>query len=79
MSIYAVSLQEWYPKPKYKNRDTEDYNHNLFLHKIAKIRVKFSKCFKCKKHCKWNRSWGHHTIPFGYGDIWCSKNCVFGK
>lgn len=28
---------------------------------------------------KYHRAYGHHSIPWGYGDVWCSKKCLNKK
>ena len=63
MSIYPVHLIEWYPK------GDENYFH-------AKISVLLTPCLRCGKKAKFYASgYGHHSIPWGYGDIWCSRRC----
>lgn len=74
MSIYPVKLIEWFPHPK-KRRDG-DYKSTMSHHEDAKMIVKLSKCLVCGKQPKWNRAIGHHSIPWGYGDIWCSEKCM---
>ena len=71
MSIYPVPLQEWFPTNK-KDKDRQ------YLHETVKWLVSIARCHSCNKRCKFNRAWGHHAVPWGYGDIWCSKKCVFG-
>lgn len=63
MSIYPVYLPSWFPK-----KDE--------MHENAKISVKYSSCLTCGKKVKWKKAWGHHSIPWGNGDIWCSKKCL---
>lgn len=73
MSIYPVPMQNWF-----KNRKRND-SDSKFLYETARWLVDIYRCHNCGKRCKWNRAWGHHSVPWGYGDIWCSKDCVFGK
>lgn len=73
MSIYPVKLMEWFPHPR-KRKD--DYENNDHLHWTAKTSVKYAKCLACGKQPKWNRAIGHHSIPWGNGDIWCSEKCL---
>lgn len=69
MSIYPVYLASWYPKtPK-----------TIVDHETAKTVVSVSKCLKCGSKCTWKKAWGSYNIPFGNGDVWCSKACVFEK
>lgn len=85
MSIYPVYLARWYPKVPKRTPDLtdgqweewkKDSNH---YHETAKYFVITSLCLKCKKKCTWKKAWGHHSLPFGYGDVWCSKKCLFGE
>lgn len=76
MSIYPVPLQKWFPNPKSKNLSGENSWHKQCNYEAAKSTVEFSKCENCGKSCKYNRAWGHHSIPWGYGDVWCSEKCL---
>lgn len=67
MSIYPVSVAEWYPPGDDK-------------HEIMKFLVRYGHgdsggCPHCgKKRMHWQRAWAHHALPYsGYGEIWCSK------
>ena len=65
MSIYPVKLNDWYPKGDEMNE-------------IAILSVKFSNCLQCNKKgkdIKYRYAIGHHSIPWGNGDIWCTKKC----
>jgi len=66
MSIYPVPLQKWFPIGNTK-------------HSVCKMLVKLARCEGCGKHCKFNRAWGHHALPYGYGVVWCSKSCLFNE
>lgn len=69
MSIYPVRLNEWYPKG-------DEYYGN------AKTSVTYSKCIVCGKDGKninYRYAWGHHALPWGYGDVWCTKKCYTSK
>lgn len=67
MSIYPVRLKEWFPpgNPQHKtmkflvSNGYGDMNRGCLF------------CGKIKMH--WQRAWGHHALPYGYGDIWCSE------
>lgn len=64
MSIYPVKLIEWFPM-------TDELTH------IARTVVEYSKCKSCGRGgMKYHRAYGHHSIPWGYGDVWCSKKCL---
>lgn len=69
MSIYPVRLNEWFPKG-------DEYHDN------AKTMVKYSNCIVCGKKGKkinYKLVYGHHSIPWGNGDIWCTKKCYKSK
>jgi hypothetical protein len=67
MSIYVVRLSEWFSK------NDENYE-------ICKETVKFSRCFTCnKKNIKYKYAMGHHSVPWGNGDVWCNKKCLKSK
>jgi len=38
---------------------------------VAKIR-----CNGCLSRCEWEKAWGHITIAWGEGYIWCCKECL---
>ena len=73
MSIFPVPLQKWFPNPAYHKDQVGSVDYE-----ILRIIVKTDRCYNCGKHCKYNRAWGHHALPFGYGDLWCSKECLRG-
>lgn len=75
MSIYPVHLSSWYPK-KTKKAPVMDAKDDKLNSEVAVICVETAKCIACGKKCTWKKAWGHHSIPWGYGDIWCSKRCV---
>lgn len=69
MSIYPVRLSEWFPPGN-------EY------HSIMKFMVSRGYCdgqigcMHCKKkHMHWQEAYGHHALPWGYGDLWCRKKC----
>lgn len=70
MSIYPVPLQKWFPNPA-SHPGAVDFDYT-----ILRMIVRTDKCARCKKFCKWNRAWGHHSLPFGYGDVFCGKRCA---
>lgn len=61
MSIYPVRLNEWYPIGD--------------PHYLGDISDCF-RCISCRKKVKYKKMWSHHSLPFGYGDIWCSEKCL---
>ena len=64
MSIYPVKLSEWY-----STSDAERFEICFEL-------VSLSRCFACGRRLKWKKVMAHHSIPFGHGDMWCSKKCL---
>lgn len=80
MSIYPVPLQEWFPNPAHRKYfHPGEYEQVLNDYDTCKFLVSITKCFKCGKHCKYNRAWAHHSIFVGHGDIWCSRKCMKSK
>lgn len=69
MSIYPVKLIEWYP-PFKTSRDDK------FQHEILKSVIKHMPCRYCGKYVKFKMAYGHHSLPWGHGDIWCNKRCL---
>lgn len=67
MSIYAVRLAEWFPPG--------DEQHSMMKWLVSNGCTDVGQgCLFCgKKHMHWQKAWGHHSIPWGYGDIWCSE------
>lgn len=65
MSIYPVPLQKWFP-------NGDDH------YEVCRMIVDGSRCENCGKHCKYNRAWGHHSLPWGHGNVWCSEKCLYG-
>lgn len=67
MSIYPVRLSEWFPK--------SDENHET-MKLMVEVIGENEGCLYCKKkHVHWQEAWGHHSLPYGYGNIWCRKKC----
>jgi hypothetical protein len=64
MSIYPVRLLEWYPP------GDESFPSCLTI-------VTVSRCYACNKRLRYRSAVGHHSIPWGQGDIWCSWKCCF--
>lgn len=62
MSIYTVLLSEWYPPSDE-------------MHDFAFISVAITRCYACHKRPRWFAAVGHHSIPWGYGEIWCGWKC----
>lgn len=63
MSIYPVRLNEWFPFG-------DEY------YETAKSIVDFTRCLACGKKCRYRKAVGHHSLPWGYGDLWCSEKCM---
>lgn len=67
MSIYPVRLSEWFPF----GDDHYESAHSM---------VMASRCPACGGKIRYSKAIGHHSIPWGYGDIFCSwKCCNSGK
>lgn len=67
MSIYPVQLSEWFPL------GDEMYS-------IAQIIAETSRCLACRKRVKYKKMVGHHSLPWGNGDVFCGwKCCKSGK
>lgn len=62
VSIYPVKLSEWYPFGDER-------------HEIAASIVDVARCYSCGDRIRWNNAFGHHSLPYGHGDIWCSEKC----
>lgn len=74
MSIYPVHLKEWFPRP---TKSDKEYKDKLHWWQSATSSVKYSECLQCgKKKMNYRYAWGHHSIPWGNGDIWCGKRCL---
>ena len=67
MSIYPVRLSEWFPP-----------GDDMF--DICLILARTSRCLACGNKLRYNKMVGHHSLPWGNGDIFCSwKCCNSGK
>lgn len=62
MSIYPVLLSEWFPFGDGK------YETTLSL-------VKHMRCVACRRRPRYKDAVGHHSLPWGHGDLWCSWEC----
>lgn len=61
MSIYPVPLNKWFPKGD---------EHHSWL----KFMLEHGQCLHCKKRrLNIKKAWGHHSLPWGHGDAWCSE------
>lgn len=50
------------------------------MHLNAYSAVTYTKCYACHRRVRWRAAVGHHSLPWGYGDLWCSwKCCNSGK
>lgn len=72
MSIYPVHLSSWFPRKTKKEQTVDD---RLWSESAVSL-IKIWTCEFCKGKCTWKKAWGHHSIPWGHGDIWCSKACL---
>lgn len=67
MSIYPVRLSEWFPP--------SDEMYPILLSIVNNTR-----CTACGKHPRYLGAVGHHSLPWGNGEIFCSwKCCRSGK
>lgn len=66
MSIYPVRLVEWYP-PSDENFDS------------CYTTVILSRCHACGKKLRYFSAIGHHSIPWGFGDVFCSWKCCYSS
>jgi hypothetical protein len=62
MSIYPVKLSKWF------GSDTPEFEITLLI-------LHNARCLACYKKVRFNAAIGHHSLPWGYGDIWCSWKC----
>lgn len=83
MSIYPVPLQIWFPNPRnYQVRARELHGYRGIRelgnqHYAARLICKLERCGECGKSVKWNRAWGHHSIPWGHGTVYCNYECAY--
>lgn len=63
MSIFPVKLSEWFPLGDEK-------------HEIATSICSVERCYACGGKIKFHRAYAHHSLPWGFGDIWCSEKCI---
>lgn len=63
MSIWPVRLSEWYP--------FGDERHEICLSIIECTR-----CLACGDRVRFKKAVGHHSLPFGHGDLWRSLKCL---
>ena len=67
MSIYPVKLSEWFPP------GDEMYSN------VQSV-INCSRCFGCGKKVRYSKAVGHHSVPWGHGEIWHNwKCCESGK
>lgn len=62
MSIYPVKLSEWYPP-----------GDEMFENCISI--AKSLRCLACDHKLRYSKMIGHHSLPFGHGDVFCSWWC----
>ncbi len=61
MSIYPVRLSEWFPP------SDEMYPYVLMALSL--------RCLACGKHPRYLGAVGSHSLPWGYGEVFCSWKC----
>lgn len=61
MSIYAVPLLEWYPP------GDEMYENALMSMAL--------RCNSCGAIPRYSKAVGDHSIPWGFGDVFCDWKC----
>ena len=62
MSIYPVRAKTWF---------NGDPNGEMVRHLTLMMR-----CASCGDKCNYNKLYCHHSLPYGYGEIWCSNRCL---
>jgi len=62
MSIYPVRLNEWYPVGDE-------------MHEYAEMALHF-RCSACGDMPNFKKAWGHHSVAWGYGEVWCNEKCL---
>lgn len=68
MSIYPVPIAKWYVEGKPFGQEI----------KTLKWILKHITCAKCGKPITWDKGWVMHAITWGYGEGWCSEECLDG-
>ena len=63
MSIYPVRLSEWFPPGNE-------------MHEIGVCVVESMRCKACGRKQSFKKAWGHNSLPWGNGDLWCSEKCL---
>ena len=67
MSIYPVLLSEWYPP------GDEMFGNCISI-------AECYRCLACGDKIRYKKMVGHHSLPFGHGDVFCNwKCCRSGK
>lgn len=77
MSIYPVRIREWFP-PILKSEHKEEIKENKFHRQTIRACLDFMTCMRCGGKVNMRNGWVHHSLPWGYGDAWCSKRCLNG-
>lgn len=62
MSIFVVTLSEWFPP------GDDQYETAFSL-------VSYTRCLACGDKPNWKKAIAPHSIPWGYGYIWCDFKC----
>lgn len=66
MSIYPVKLIEWFPP-------------NDEMYSRSRSAVECVRCLACGSKVNYKKAYDYDSIPWGHGDIWCSKRCLNSK
>lgn len=61
MSIYPVPLAKWFPI-------TDPH--------YMGDSIQYYRCQACGKRPRYSKAWGHHSLPFGYGEVFCNLKCL---
>ena len=78
MSIYPIRIKKWFP-PVLKSEHKEEIRDNKFNRQTIRTCLEFMRCHNCGKRVKMRNGWCHHSLPWGYGDVWCNERCLHGK
>ena len=62
MSIYPVYFSRFWDKNEPEYWDMKDL-------------IKHIVCHHCGGKISWRYAYGHHSVPWGCGDVWCCKKC----
>lgn len=69
MSIYLVKLNKMF-KPSDRSAD------NVMYRIILIDMLKYLRCLSCGKKVKMRNAIGHHSLPWGRGEVFCNRYCL---